>query len=810
MAEYLPIYKRINREQSLDVGQSISINFSPKPGMTTVEVTMSGAFIKYEPELPPALIRKFEITFICSGQVFAQKTVSLVNKSSKRDKGNFGFDIPLAESGKTWTCRVKHLIQHPMFGTTAVSCSVKLAFPKKLHTLVSTTIPYRVLQNGLHQVIDALGLAVYLDGTNSYVDFSDELKAFSNGQLKRIPLPFDAKVRDMSMKSIDVKAIEVKTFGDPGFMVAIDFETSGIEFSKTFLSFFSWIVDFTKAAIKIFIHLKTSNGSPLSRFIQPVFEVDLDFDGRLDGVVGDLIEEYVGTLREIADDFEDNLNQTLNASIVPKIVGEYLTEALTRLATRNHIFYEIKANRNGFVIKHFDQRVEADPNDKPEVPGKIDLSPPPIPIGEQLESPINLDQVEHIVVLMQENRSFDHMLGYLSIDGNRNDVNGLTGNESNPIPGLPKVPVTRLLPSDVAIPFGPAHDFSEVLKQIADGSMSGFAESFNRRFPGADERLVMGYFDRALVPTFDLLAKNYLICNNWFSSFPGGTQPNRFCTLSGFSPTLDNYDFGEPQLGYLDIPSLFDRLTLHGVSWVYYEHDVAFLRFYDRYRLESKKIIPFDDPQEGFIVKAKQGKLPKVTFIDPNFVDVPPLSTASDDHPPADITLGQNLVARIHDALVNSPKWKKTLFIITYDEHGGFYDHVPPPGSAESEVVRKISKVHPDAPAMFGPRVPAFLISPLVEKRSVSNLIFDHTSIYKTIILKFLGPEYLRLMPPRVREATQIGLALKPGPAREDKFTFGIIDKPKLKRVPLKERPKPERDDHHEGVRRLGLPNKDF
>ena len=130
----------------------------------------------------------------------------------------------------------------------------------------------------------------------------------------------------------------------------------------------------------------------------------------------------------------------------------------------------------------------------------------------------------------------------------------------------------------------------------------------------------------------------------------------------------------------------------------------------------------------SFLERAAKGDLPAVSWIDPNFYDLTFGPTGSnDDHPPSDLRAGQKLVLQLVDALMQSPAWKKTLLVITYDEHGGFFDHVQPPKAAD------------DRPAMrrYGPRVPAIVVSPFVGAQSVSKTVFDHTSIIKTILTRF-------------------------------------------------------------------------
>ena len=165
-------------------------------------------------------------------------------------------------------------------------------------------------------------------------------------------------------------------------------------------------------------------------------------------------------------------------------------------------------------------------------------------------------------------------------------------------------------------------------------------------------------------------------------------------------------------------------------------------------------------------VWARDGKLPPVVFIEPRIPGIPPLEQASDDHPPANLLRGQEFLAGIYQALTNPngtdppepcPQWGKCMLVITYDEHGGFYDHVPPPDGFE--------KIHPEGQTFLGVRVPTFVVSPLVSPGSVSHVVFDHTSIVKTILTRhrasFRTQDFARFGP-RVLKISHLGEALIP------------------------------------------------
>jgi phospholipase C len=391
-------------------------------------------------------------------------------------------------------------------------------------------------------------------------------------------------------------------------------------------------------------------------------------------------------------------------------------------------------------------------------------------------SPGNLANIDHIVVLMMENRSFDHMLGYLSLPTRaggmgRSDVDGLKGGESNSYLGAnyPSYPL-----SDTLFAPDPPHGREPVAHAINGGHMNGFASSFGQAHGRPIAGKIMGHQTAATVPSYDALARDFTIGHRWFASHPGPTFCNRFYLLTG-RLNLDargfwEFDNSSPILPVFT-PTIFDYLSdpAHSdsgepISWAYFEHGYCTLRFYERYTFDNTHIFTADDPEYGFFARAAAGTLPSVSFIDPHFVEYPP--DANCDGPPADVADGQQFVRKVVEALVASPAWNKTMLVSVYDEHGGFYDHVPPPPAPA---------VSPDLPInTLGVRVPVFVISPWVQAGGVfgydspvagggggvattgvraaarivspvQGLHFDHTSILKTIARRFMSnnPPYM-------------------------------------------------------------------
>jgi phospholipase C len=204
----------------------------------------------------------------------------------------------------------------------------------------------------------------------------------------------------------------------------------------------------------------------------------------------------------------------------------------------------------------------------------------------------------------------------------------------------------------------------------------------------------------------------------------------------GSTPDPDNLEVGGNDAGAVRGDTIFDVLSESGISWNYVESNIAFLRMFDKYRVDEENIVQFAD----WRAKAVAGRLPAVSWVDPNFGDLEIDGNANDDHPPANVLKGQAIVRSVYEALTsNAAQWSKTLFIITYDEHGGFYDHVVPHGLNDEDADPPVHKIHEEGQDFYGLRVPAFIVSPWVGRRKCSSVVLDHTSILKTILLNFLG-----------------------------------------------------------------------
>jgi hypothetical protein len=271
---------------------------------------------------------------------------------------------------------------------------------------------------------------------------------------------------------------------------------------------------------------------------------------------------------------------------------------------------------------------------------------------------------------------------------------------------------------------------------------------------------IMGFHNSVNLPVYDMLAREFAISDRWFASLPTDTWPNRLYSLTGGSggilDTPSGSDVVSKPLGSVpdltfSMKTIFEVLQENNVDWNLFFSDLPFSLIFPTLVQDSQYTSRMRSLDE-LIRRAETGDLPAVSWIDPNFTDVPDGAlAANDDHPPGDVTRGQQLVAQVYNALSQGPAWSKTLLLITYDEHGGFYDHVLPPGTAPGSSPPAAGGPADDIPNLrrYGVRVPAFVISPWVPKGFVSKDIYDHTSLLSTILRRFcLSPVLLQPVGP--------------------------------------------------------------
>lgn len=380
-----------------------------------------------------------------------------------------------------------------------------------------------------------------------------------------------------------------------------------------------------------------------------------------------------------------------------------------------------------------------------------------------------LANIDNIVIVLLENRSFDHVLGYLSLrDAKPNplSLNGLRDNAEwlASFANTDSKGVTyqcHPLSKDVQTIGDPPHDLADIATQINtptndQRTMGGFVRSYEKSGP-SDLSTVMGFYKDDAVPMFDFFARNFSVCDNWFSPLPTGTQANRLVAMSGESGIADNVSSLSE---FPQQPLVYDWLSEHSVDWCSYQY--AGFPFFALMRTWWPRMFAsMNDPFGGgrfrrFEWFAKQWKtgelLPSVIFIEPKYTDdvVNRIAAPNDDHSPTGVGPGQLFLKTIYETLISSPtRWAKTLLIITYDEHGGFFDHVPPLKIPALAGTKKFSTT--------GPRVPAFIVSPHVEAGKVCSLRLDHTSILQLLADRFGGGAYSKV----VRDRQQLLEPLK-------------------------------------------------
>ena len=387
-------------------------------------------------------------------------------------------------------------------------------------------------------------------------------------------------------------------------------------------------------------------------------------------------------------------------------------------------------------------------------------------------------RVDTIVIVLMENRSFDHILGTMCLSqfGGRSDLDGVKSlvdpNNANPssngtlaFPFIMKDgPLTNDLP----------HERDFVAMQLASSAitggptMTGFVKAYEKATgtSGVNDPPPMGLLTPPDLPATGFLAREYAVCDRWFAPLPASTQPNRLMALSGYSERdftisglLPNQD------------TLFDWLDRHQVPWRVYSAGISFFALMpklwpelltDKFRRLSA--LSFDFQHEP------ANEQPHVIVIEPDYDDSPVhLSGHScDNHPPLPMAFGEAFVRQVYEALTSNPgRWQRTVMLLTYDEHGGFRDHVPP-----------LPVTSPPPPGVSYPeftttgvRVPAVIVSPLVKRGSAKHTPLDHTSILALLAERFGQPGETYSNPVAARAAAgikSVAEALDSGPPRSD------------------------------------------
>jgi phospholipase C len=398
--------------------------------------------------------------------------------------------------------------------------------------------------------------------------------------------------------------------------------------------------------------------------------------------------------------------------------------------------------------------------------------------------------IQHIFVLMLENRSFDHMLGFSGLTGldastgSATEILGLTqlslrslanamgvGTASGMAlrkgqhwPPPPPISMRDLFTTnqyngqsflagtqaDYAMTSDPNHEFPDVLTQLCGPQAvyppggvyppvtnGGFVASFaavNSLSPGG----IMQCYIPSQLPVLNALCQEFAVCDHWYSSLPGPTWPNRFFSHAASSGGLDHSPSTGDILEWDSIDgfsfpngTIFDRLKNNNNSWRIYAGDdfpvVAALKGIQVTDVHSYSNFSSDVAQAGYAAS--------YTFIEPNYRSLFDYRCGTSQHPLDDVTRGEALIKSTYEAIRNSPIWNSSLLIITWDEHGGFFEHVAPPGAVApgDTGINNSSNKYKFTFEQLGPRVPAVAISPLIPRNQIDHRVYDHASIPATL-----------------------------------------------------------------------------
>ena len=324
--------------------------------------------------------------------------------------------------------------------------------------------------------------------------------------------------------------------------------------------------------------------------------------------------------------------------------------------------------------------------------------------------------VENVVIIMQENHSFDSYFGRLNSDGYEGQVDGVTPDMSNVDRNGNPVQVFHQRSACTA---DPGHTWG--------AQHAAWNHGKNDHFVLQNGRVSMGYYERTELPYYYELANLFAIGDRFFSSAMGPTFPNRFFLYAGTAFGHTKNDIPRTSEQYRQ-RTIFDVLDEHHISWKYYTDDVGYLyMFGPMHARDQKKMRPLAEYESDL----RRGRLPQVSLLES-------LEDQEDEHPPVSVQIGQAWVAGKIRALMESSYWKKSALFLVYDENGGFFDHVPPPRACAPE------SDHDSRFERYGFRVPFVVVSPFAKHHYVSHLTYDHTSILKFLETKFHLPALSR------------------------------------------------------------------
>ncbi|RAH79076.1 PLC-A [Aspergillus japonicus CBS 114.51] len=408
--------------------------------------------------------------------------------------------------------------------------------------------------------------------------------------------------------------------------------------------------------------------------------------------------------------------------------------------------------------------------------GRIISGHPQGPVRDT-QPPVH-NPIKNVVVVVQENLSFDTFAGGLTYNA---DIDGLIRTQyCNPAnisdPESPQI-CAKPTAQDIA-PDDPDHSIAGGNLQIYGTydpkpgtdrpTMQGFVTEQVRAY-GLDGDLgraaeVINYYPPDGVRVLNALAENFLLFDRWFASVPGPTNPNRAYLTSG---TSHGHGSNDPDFDTSSLPqvSIFEQLTAANISWINYSNTTGFLPdalFYTWTKISGHGVSNVK-PIDQFYKDAKAGTLPQFTWINPE------CCSFTSFHPPSPVHLGEGFLKSIYEALRASPQWNETLFILTFDEHGGFADHVPPPENVPAGDDLPYTEAARDGTQTtfrfdrLGVRVPTLLISPWVDKGAVQHGPTDQPNDFThTSILKYVAELWdLPLLTPRVAWSPSFGSLIR-------------------------------------------------
>ena len=492
---------------------------------------------------------------------------------------------PAVDEHGTWTVRLRHR------GQDDEQYTITVDHPETVQNLRQTRIPFQLINRTFAQALLMMQLRIRINSGQARIEFDRTFRELTGAEDQTLSVT--DRLRDINLQEFNVEI--GNDAGMPTITVGLDLEDRGVEIGLPGPD-----VDLENLAIACRIQIafgyprgpdffetamRRQDGDVVRRSISLFTFLDMNPDiNGLWASFADAILWFGGSsLDEEVQSAVDDAELRLSAAV--RKAETYVQDVIMHLVDRDDVLFRISADDQGILVTHhrrpsirdfLDGVVvgpdgvivdDAGTNAIAAVTITRDTATPrtrdqllALPTGTSIQRIMREGEIDHIVVLMMENRSFDHMLGYRRFA--HPDTNGLTGSESNPFANGAPYEVHHLAQT-AGIP-SPAHGFTATLRQIDDGSMSGFVESYSQR--SSDLQLVMGYYDHGELPIYEFLSNNFAICDSWHSAHPGETQCNRIAALTGVAPELTNFDLSDNRLGYYNGSTVLDYLTRASVS----------------------------------------------------------------------------------------------------------------------------------------------------------------------------------------------------------------------------------------------------